>query len=144
MRAPESPSPRSHFVTYELGFLASALKEWRKLDAHTRDQFKKKLAERLDHPHVPASKLSGANNRYKIKLRNIGYRLVYEVHDTEVIVLVVAVGRRDRNAVYKAAEKRTDTAATVMTSSHETREDDRAADLTFSDRKRDDPRRRAS
>lgn len=102
-------------MTYELGFLDSALKEWRKLDAQTRDQFKKKLAERLDHPRVPASKLSGANDRYKIKLRNIGYRLVYEVHDTEVIVVVVAVGRRDRNAVYKAAEKRTDTAATVTT-----------------------------
>jgi mRNA interferase RelE/StbE len=102
-------------MTYELGFLASALKEWRKLDAQTRDQFKKKLAERLDHPHVPASKLSGTKDRYKIKLRNIGYRLVYEVHDAEVIVIVVAVGRRDRNAVYKAAEKRIDTAAIITT-----------------------------
>ena len=102
-------------MTYELAFLDSALKEWRKLDVQTRDQFKKKLAERLDAPHVPASKLSGAKDRYKIKLRNIGYRLVYEVHDTEVIVVVVAVGRRDRNAVYKAAEKRADTAATVAT-----------------------------
>ena len=115
MRALERPSSRLRFMTYELGFLDSALKEWRKLDAQTRDQFKKKLAERLDAPHVPASKLSGAKDRYKIKLRNIGYRLVYEVHDTEVIVVVVAVGRRDRNAVYKAAEKRTDTAATVTT-----------------------------
>lgn len=113
MRAPGRPSSRSRFVTYELGFLESALKEWRKLDAQTRDQFKKKLVERLDAPHVPASKLSGAKDRYKIKLRNIGYRLVYEVHDTELVVVVVAVGRRDRNAVYKAAEKRTDTAATV-------------------------------
>ena len=96
-------------MSYELGFLDSALKEWRKLDAQTRDQFKKKLAERLNAPHVPAAKLSGAKNRYKIKLRNIGYRLVYEVHDTDVIVIVVAVGRRDRNAVYKAAERRTST-----------------------------------
>lgn len=100
-------------MTYELGFLDSALKEWRKLDAQTRDQFKKKLTERLNAPHVPAAKLSGVKDRYKIKLRNIGYRLVYEVHDMEVIVVVVAVGRRDRNAVYKAAQKRTDTAATV-------------------------------
>lgn len=115
MRVPETQSSRSRFMTYELGFLESALKEWRKLDAPTRDQFKKKLAERLDAPHVPASKLSGTKARYKIKLRSIGYRLVYEVHDAEVIVVVVAVGRRDRNAVYKTAEKRTDTAATVKT-----------------------------
>lgn len=102
-------------MTYELGFLDSALKEWRKLDAQTRDQFKKKLAEWLDALHVPASALSGTKDRYKIKLRNIGYRLVYEVHDTEVIVVVVTVGRRDRNAVYKAAEKRTGTAAVITT-----------------------------
>ena len=102
-------------MTYELAFLDSALKEWRKLDAQTRDQFKKKLIERLDAPHVPASKLSGAKDRYKIKLRSVGYRLVYEVRDTEVIVVVVAIGRRDRNAVYKAAEKRTDNAAPVKT-----------------------------
>ena len=40
---------------------------------------------------------------YKIKLRAAGYRLVYRVDDGRVVVIVVAVGRRDRNAVYKAA-----------------------------------------
>ena len=93
-------------MTYELAFLDVALKEWRKLDANTRQQFKKKLVERLENPRVPAAKLSGAKDRYKIKLASIGYRLVYEVRDTEILVLVIAVGRRDRNAVYKAADQR--------------------------------------
>jgi mRNA interferase RelE/StbE len=93
-------------MTFNLSFLEPALKEWRKLDSQTRAQFKKKLAERLENPHVPSARLSGRNDRYKIKLRNIGYRLVYEVRDAEVIVVVVAVGRRDRNAVYRAAEQR--------------------------------------
>ncbi len=93
-------------MTYELGFLEPALKEWRKLDSQTREQFSKKLAERLENPCVPSARLSGQKDRYKIKLRNIGYRLVYEVRDAEVIVVVVAVGRRDRNAVYRAAETR--------------------------------------
>ncbi len=53
------------------------------------------------------SNSSGQANRYKIKLRSAGYRLVYEVRDNDVIVVVVAVGRRDRNAVYKAAALRT-------------------------------------
>ena len=100
-------------MTYELGFLESALKEWRKLDSQTREQFKKKLGERLGAPHVPSARLSGVKDRYKIKLRGVGYRLVYEVHDAEVIVIVVAVGRREPNAIYKAAQKRTDTAAIV-------------------------------
>ncbi len=93
-------------MTYELAFLDEALKEWQKLDANTREQFKKKLVARLENPRVPAAKLSGAKDRYKIKLASIGYRLVYEVRDAEVMVLVIAVGRRDRNAVYKAADQR--------------------------------------
>lgn len=93
-------------MSFELGFLDEALKEWAKLDGGVREQFKTKLAERLLNPHVPAAQLSGRLNRYKIKLRSVGYRLVYEVRDSALIVVVVAVGRRDRNAVYKAAEAR--------------------------------------
>ena len=93
-------------MNYELGFLDEALKEWRKLDSSTREQFKLKLAERMKTPRVPAAKLSGHRDRYKIKLRSVGYRLVYEVRESRLIVLVVAVGKRERNAVYKAAAKR--------------------------------------
>lgn len=93
-------------MTYNLRFRAEAKKEWDALGATVRSQFKKKLAERLENPHVPASRLHGSANRYKIKLRAVGYRLVYEVRDTELVVSVVAVGRRDRNAVYKDAAKR--------------------------------------
>lgn len=93
-------------MTYELAFLESALKEWRKLDGDIRNQFKKKLAERLQNPRVLAAQLSGAKDRYKIKLRNAGYRLVHEVRDGQMVVLVIADGRRDRNAVYEAAQSR--------------------------------------
>ena len=89
--------------TFELEFLPSAQKEWRKLSPNIRDQFKKKLADRLNNPRVPAAKLSDMPDCYKIKLRAAGYRLVYRVDDGRVVVVVVAVGRRDRNAVYKAA-----------------------------------------
>ena len=93
-------------MSYELGFHPDALSEWRKLDPSLREVFKKKLAERLLHPRVPASRLSGHQDRYKIKLRSAGYRLVYEVRDRELIVIVVAVGKRERNAVYRAAAGR--------------------------------------
>lgn len=93
-------------MIYSLAFKEDAIKEWHALDNTIREQFKNKLEERLTNPHVPASKLSGAKNRYKIKLRNIGYRLVYEVRDAELVVVVVAIGKRERNAVYRAAAKR--------------------------------------
>lgn len=93
-------------MSFELGFLNEALEEWRTLDGSVREQLKRKLAERLVTPRVPAAKLSGHPDRYKIKLRSVGYRLVYEVRDQQLIVVVIAVGKRDRNAVYKAADAR--------------------------------------
>ena len=75
-------------MTYELAFLDAAPKEWRKLDSNTQDQFKMKLAERLVSPRVPAAKLSGSKDRYKIKVRSVGYRLVYEVRDSQLILVV--------------------------------------------------------
>lgn len=93
-------------MSFELGFVDEAWKEWVGLDGSIRAQFKKKLIERLAHPLVPSAPLSGHGGRYKIKLRTVGYRLVYEVRDHELIVLVVAVGKRERNAVYKTAAGR--------------------------------------
>lgn len=93
-------------MIYELAFLDEALKEWRKLDNVTREQFKSKLAERLHNPKIPSAHLHGTKERYKIKLRSAGFRLVYQVKVKELLVLVVAVGKRERNEVYKAAAKR--------------------------------------
>lgn len=93
-------------MSYKLKFLPTALKEWKKLDSTIQIQFKKKLNERLESPDVPGSSLSGFENHYKIKLRASGYRLVYEVVDEEIYVLFIAVGKRDKNMVYKKAQKR--------------------------------------
>ena len=90
-------------MTYKLEFKKSALKEWHKLGATVREQFKKKLKERLENPHIAAAALSGGQNIYKIKLRQQGYRLVYSVADEVVTVTVIAVGKRDRNEIYEIA-----------------------------------------
>lgn len=93
-------------MIYKLAFLEEALREWHKLDPGLRALFKKKLSERLTGPRVASAKLSGHPDRYKIKLRAAGYRLVYEVKDDQLLVLVIAVGRRERDAVYQLAERR--------------------------------------
>lgn len=93
-------------MTYNLEFLPKALKEWEALDKSVKEQFKKKLAERLENPHNPKDKLGGFENIYKIKLRTAGFRLAYEVKDTEVVVLVLAVGVRDKDKIYKTLIER--------------------------------------
>lgn len=93
-------------MSFDLQFLPSALKEWGKLGSPIREQFKRKLAERLERPRVPSDALHGMTDHYKIKLRSAGYRLVYRVDDKVLTVTVVAVGKRERSAVYDKARKR--------------------------------------
>lgn len=88
-------------MSYELEFLPNALKEWQKLDNSIKVQFKKKLSERLENPKVAKDKLRGYEDVYKIKLRDVGYRLAYQVKDDEIVVLVLVVGKRENNEVYK-------------------------------------------
>lgn len=91
-------------MNYKIKFLPSALKEWKKLAPPIQKQFKKKIKERLLNPRHKASQLRGFKDVYKIKLRSVGYRLVYEVNDKEIIIYVIAVGKRERGIVYGKAE----------------------------------------
>lgn len=93
-------------MSYELAFDPRALKEWQKLDRTVRDQFKKKLVEILENPEIPANKLNGYPNCYKIKLRKLGYRLVYQVQNQRITVYVLAVGKRERAEAYDTAKHR--------------------------------------
>lgn len=93
--------------TYELEFHELALKEWQKLDGSIKTQFVKALSKRLHSPHIPSSRLRGdLQNTYKIKLREVGYRLVYEVVDQRLVVIVIAIGRRDHSQAYQIAIQR--------------------------------------
>lgn len=95
-------------MTYNLEFKPKALKEWNKLNSTIKIQFQKKLKQRLENPKIEKDKLSGYENIYKIKLRNIGYGLAYQVKDEEVIVLVLSVGKRENNKIYNELKDRID------------------------------------
>lgn len=96
-------------MIYELHFHPLALKEWQKLSKELQEQFKKLLKRRLENPHVISAKLSGQlKDCYKIKLHKVGYRLVYQVNDDKMILLVIAVRKRNNNKVYESAETRSE------------------------------------
>ncbi|MDA1035151.1 MAG: type II toxin-antitoxin system RelE/ParE family toxin, partial [Proteobacteria bacterium] len=71
-----------------------------------RNQFKKKLVERLNNPVAAKDKLTGMKYCYKIKLRTSGYRLVYKVINETISVQVIAVGIRDKLKIYDIAKDR--------------------------------------
>jgi len=91
-------------MNYGLEFRPRAWKVWQKLDPALRAQFLDKLEERLDNSKVPASRLHGMPDCYKIELRAKGYRLVYQVKDEVLVVLVLTIGKRDGD-VYDVAKK---------------------------------------
>ncbi len=91
---------------YTLRFHKEAENEWFGLDKGVRDRLLKVLERRLVDPRVLSAALKAdPKGLYKIKLQKSGHRLVYEVIEDVLTVLVVAVGKHD---IYQTATKRID------------------------------------
>jgi mRNA interferase RelE/StbE len=100
-----SEKQRKH--KYRLLFHPEALKEWNALDGSVKKPLKKLLAKRLDNPHVPGGALhDDLIGCYKIKLKKQGVRLVYRVEDEVLVVMVMAIDRREDSIVYRSAVAR--------------------------------------
>ena len=98
------PSDSIATQAYRLKFIPDALEEWQKLDGSIKELFRKALKKRLLQPHQPGSRLHGdLNFCYKIKLKKQGYRLVYTVEDDQLVVLVLAIDKREDLAAYHSA-----------------------------------------
>jgi mRNA interferase RelE/StbE len=92
---------------YRLKFLPEAIEEWNALDGSVKEVLRKALKKRLQQPHTPGAQLHGdLRNCYKIKLRKQGYRLVYSVEDDALVVLVLAIDKREDMAAYRSAVER--------------------------------------
>ena len=93
-------------MTYRLQFDPRALKEWDKLGHTVKDALRNKLKKVIQAPRIEKNKLVGLADCYKIKLRSDGYRLVYQVQDNVLVVLVIAIGKREKNTAYDKARVR--------------------------------------
>lgn len=86
-------------MSYKLKFKETARKKFSKLSPDIAEQILRKIAKILENPKIPKNKLSGSVDLYKIKLRSAGYRLLYQVIDEKVVILVIDVDKRD--TIYK-------------------------------------------
>jgi mRNA interferase RelE/StbE len=93
--------------SYQLKFDRDALKEWKKLDGSIKQEFKKALSQRLKSPVVESARLHGnLSNCFKIKSKKSGHRLIYTVLEKEIVVIVLAIGERDKLKAYISAQRR--------------------------------------
>ena len=91
-------------MTFNVEFDERAFKEWNQLEKTIREQFKKKLKKLQQNPYVESARLHGdLAGCFKIKLRASGFRLIYKVIDDEIVIWVVAVGKREDEKAYEGS-----------------------------------------
>lgn len=80
-------------MTYRIEVAPAALRQLRKLDrvAQRRVQAAIELLATEPRPRG-AKKLVGGGGEWRV--RTGGYRVVYEIHDSVLLILVVAIGHR--------------------------------------------------
>ena len=86
-------------MTYSVVVAPAALRQMRKLEASARRRVQAVIDLLADDPRPPAARqLVGGAGEWRVRTGD--YRVVYEIHDGELLILVVMVGhRRD---VYRA------------------------------------------
>jgi mRNA interferase RelE/StbE len=89
---------------YNLAFRPNAKRAWLKLDPGVRNKLEKTLERRLRNPFVDSAALSGdLVGCYKIKSKSSGIRLIYKVTESNLILLVINVGKREGGESYDDA-----------------------------------------
>lgn len=81
---------------YELHFLSSAKKEFTKLDTIAQKTIKEKLLTLITNPDILKNNIKALKGEYKgkFRLRINQYRVIFQVKDAELIIIVVRIGHR--------------------------------------------------
>lgn len=102
-------------MPWEVEFAEEAKRDFRKLDPYNRKVVLKAIEKTAERPLPPpdgigkplgnhaSSKLSGF---FKIKLKNLGYRVVYSLIREKETMRVIVISIRDDDEVYREAERR--------------------------------------
>lgn len=78
---------------YSIVYKPSAAKAFRKIHPNQRSRIKEAIETLATNPRPQGStQLSGGNGEYRIRVGN--YRVVYDIEDDELVVLVLRVGHR--------------------------------------------------
>lgn len=80
-------------MTHRIDISPAAARQLRKLDAAARRRVQAAIEILAEQPRPGgAVKLAGGDGEWRVRTGD--YRIVYEVHDNVLVVLVVAIGHR--------------------------------------------------
>jgi mRNA interferase RelE/StbE len=80
-------------MSYSIEFRPAVLKSLKRFPKKDLIKIKKKIEELgLNLPNPNTTKMKGDNPFHKIRSGN--YRIIYEIHEEKVVILVVKIGHR--------------------------------------------------
>jgi len=82
-------------ATYSIKYTPAATRQIKRLNKAIQIRLKPKIMKLAENPRPPGyKKLQGIDNHYRIRVGD--YRVIYEIDDNVLLVLIVKVGpRRD-------------------------------------------------
>lgn len=97
-------------MPYRVVLTADAANDFRKLDGSLKEQVVRQLKKLETSPHLGEhlGRKAGLNltGYYKLYVAKKSIRIVYRIVELEVIVEIVAIGKREDLAVYREAIRR--------------------------------------
>lgn len=85
-------------ANYSVVFKPSAAKELRKINRNDQTRIAKKIQELTSNPYPPGvKKIVGGDGEFRLRVGN--YRVIYDVEEGWLIILVLTIGHR--REVYK-------------------------------------------
>lgn len=102
-------------MKWNIEYIKEAQRDLKRLDPYNRKLILKAIEKTAERPLPPpdgigkplgnhaSAKLSGF---YKIKLKDMGYRVVYQLIRRDDTMRIIVISVRDDEAVYKEAERR--------------------------------------
>ncbi len=82
---------------YEILIKPSAAKEIEALPRKDRQRVVRRIVRLADNPRPPGCEKLSGQGKYRVRQGN--FRIIYEIHDQNLLIVVVKVG--DRKDVYK-------------------------------------------
>ena len=82
-------------MSYSVGFSKPAEKQLQKLDNNTQRRIQKVVNALMENPRPPGcEKLKAKPSGDLYRIRTGDYRVVYQIKDSKLIILVVTIGHR--------------------------------------------------
>lgn len=79
-------------MTYKIEILRSAQKQLLKIESQDQSRVIEAIRKLAENPRPPGSKKLSARSALRIRIGS--YRVIYEIHNDRLIVLVISIGHR--------------------------------------------------